>query len=186
MNFDNFLWRNQHWFNFVNIGLKTQCTQIHIHSQQSWAQSCGVSAHALPPVVNQIPHIFVHFHALSVFGGGNLSLRSFHRSLQSLNLSLQSVLCLLRLECDLVGGHSASLGIAEPHHSIHYVGSSACQRWRTTLRSVWWDSICRLGGSNALLAMMIHGLVKKLLQASSVVQVFEMHTSPHIFSPQLS
>jgi len=30
---------------------------------------------------------------------------------QSLNLSLQSVLCLLGLECDLVRGHSASLNI---------------------------------------------------------------------------
>jgi len=82
----------------------------------------------LPPVVAQVPHIFVHSHALSVFGGGSLSLWSFHHSLQSLNLSLQSVLCLLRLECILVGSHCASLGIAGPHHQIHYVGSSACQR----------------------------------------------------------
>ena len=62
------------------------------------------------------------------------------------NLSLQSVRCLLRLECNLVGGHSASLGIAEPHHQIHYVGSSA--------------------GSNTLLAVMIHDLLVKLLQAA--------------------
>ena len=27
----------------------------------------------LPPVVAQVPHIFVHFHALSVLGGGSLS-----------------------------------------------------------------------------------------------------------------
>ena len=81
----------------------------------------------LPPVVAQVPRIFVHFDALSVFGGGSLSPWSFYHSLQSLNLSLQSVLCLLGLECDLVGNHSASLGIAEQHHQIHYVGSSACQ-----------------------------------------------------------
>ena len=47
----------------------------------------------LPPVVAQVSHIFVHFHALSVLGGGSLIPWSFHRSLQSINLSLQSVLC---------------------------------------------------------------------------------------------
>ena len=34
-------------------------------------------ARCLPPVVAQVPHIFVHFHALSVFGGGSLSPWSF-------------------------------------------------------------------------------------------------------------
>jgi len=59
--------------------------------------------------------------------GGNVGPLSLHLSFQVLKLSLQSVLCLLGLERDLVDGHSAGLDIAEPHHQNKCVGSSACQ-----------------------------------------------------------
>jgi len=149
------------------------CTQPHLSSFTLGNSLASISANlnvaevshtrCLTPMVAQVPHIFVHFHALSVLGGGSLSPWSFHCSLQSPNLSLQSVLCLLSASsATLLATIARALTL---HHQIHYVGSSACQ---TRICCTWAGGgrlVCSSGGVHAAGTVAIHYLFVKLLQA---------------------
>ena len=118
-------------------------------------------------VVSQVPLIYVHCLAISDFDGGNLGSRSryLHHLPQVLNLCLpsHSVLCLLRLERNLVDGHISILGIAEPHHQIHYVGCT-CKRRICCLRTAGHRLICSSGDVDATGTVTIHNLFANLLQ----------------------
>jgi len=59
----------------------------------------------------QVPHIYVHCHACSIFGGGSVCQRSLHASLQVLKQSLHNVHWLLYPESTLLVATARALAL---------------------------------------------------------------------------
>ena len=113
--------------------------------------------------VAQVPNIYIHCHACSIFGGGSVCQWSLHASLQVLNQSLHNVQRLLCHESTLLAATARALALLSC--IIKSMAMSAPANNTSAVLDCCCSLICNLGCVNAAGTVAIHNPSVKLLQA---------------------